>query len=142
MEVLLGHNIDDESAQAEVSLEILAARTRSTSGDNNGTGSRAAPPFFIWATADDMVVPPANSLLLASALLAARVPVEIHLFERGGAHGLGMGREDDQNMVLAKDRNAAVSPAAAKWSKLLVSWITAQSEEWAGGGTKPARWLG
>ena len=47
------------------------------------------PPFFIWTHADDQVVPAANSLLLAEALQRAGVPVEQHIFERGGHHGFG-----------------------------------------------------
>jgi acetyl esterase/lipase len=44
------------------------------------------PPCFLLHTADDTVVPVENSLMLHRALLAARRPAELHVFERGG-HG-------------------------------------------------------
>jgi acetyl esterase/lipase len=48
-----------------------------------------APPAFLLHAEDDASVPVENSLLLRSALLAARVPVETHLFADGG-HGFGL----------------------------------------------------
>lgn len=47
------------------------------------------PPCFVIQAADDDVVPVANSLLLYQALLAAKRPAELHLFEEGG-HGFGV----------------------------------------------------
>jgi len=47
------------------------------------------PPTFVAHAADDPVVPPANSLLMFSALQAAKIPSELHIFEKGG-HGLPM----------------------------------------------------
>ncbi|PVM93750.1 alpha/beta hydrolase [Caulobacter endophyticus] len=47
------------------------------------------PPTFIATAADDKVVPADNSLLLYSALRAAGVPSELHMFEKGG-HGFGV----------------------------------------------------
>ncbi|AYV47300.1 alpha/beta hydrolase [Caulobacter flavus] len=47
------------------------------------------PPTFIATAADDKVVPADNSLLLYSALRAAGVPSELHMFEKGG-HGFGL----------------------------------------------------
>jgi len=49
-----------------------------------------APPFFIWHTAQDAVVPVQHSYLLGMALAAAGVPHELHVYERG-RHGLGLG---------------------------------------------------
>ena len=48
-----------------------------------------APPTFLLHAEDDASVPVENSLLLRSALLAANVPVETHLFADGG-HGFGL----------------------------------------------------
>lgn len=45
------------------------------------------PPSFVAHAADDPVVPPANSLLMFQALQAAKIPSELHIFEKGG-HGL------------------------------------------------------
>lgn len=50
--------------------------------------SEDAPPFFLAHAEDDRAVPPENSLLLRAALKAQKVPVETHLFGRGG-HGFG-----------------------------------------------------
>ena len=46
------------------------------------------PPVFLVHTSEDRTVPIENSLLFFSALKAAGVPVEMHLYERG-AHGFG-----------------------------------------------------
>lgn len=43
-------------------------------------------PSFVACNADDPVVPPTNSLLMAEALRAAKVPTELMMFEKGG-HG-------------------------------------------------------
>lgn len=51
------------------------------------------PPTFLMHTAEDDGVPPENSLLFALALSAARVPFELHVYERG-AHGVGLGGDD------------------------------------------------
>ena len=51
------------------------------------------PPTFLLHTAEDEGVPPENSLLFALALAGARVPFELHVYERG-AHGIGLGGED------------------------------------------------
>ena len=48
-----------------------------------------APPTFLLHAEDDASVMVENSLLLRSALLAAKVPVETHLFHDGG-HGFGL----------------------------------------------------
>ncbi|HWU94097.1 MAG TPA: alpha/beta hydrolase [Sphingomonas sp.] len=48
------------------------------------------PPCFLVHAEDDDVVPVQNTLALRAALLAAKVPVETHLFEQGG-HGFGWG---------------------------------------------------
>jgi len=48
-----------------------------------------APPTFLLHAEDDPSVPVANTLMLREALLAARVPVETHLYPEGG-HGFGL----------------------------------------------------
>lgn len=47
------------------------------------------PPTFLWHTVEDRAVPVQNSLLFASALAQARVPFELHVYEKGG-HGMGL----------------------------------------------------
>ncbi|WP_010544234.1 alpha/beta hydrolase [Sphingomonas elodea] len=65
------------------------------------------PPCFLVHAEDDATVPVENSLRFRAALKAAGVPVETHLFERGG-HGFGL-------------RGAARLPAAA-WPELWHRW--------------------
>ena len=65
------------------------------------------PPVFLVHAMDDRSVPVENSLMLASALRAAKVPVEMHLFEEGD-HGFGI-------------RLAQGKPCAA-WPELFLAW--------------------
>ena len=51
-----------------------------------------APPLFLAAATDDAMVEVDHSLALYSAWKAARRPVELHLYARGG-HGFGMNRQ-------------------------------------------------
>ena len=53
------------------------------------------PPTFLWHTANDEMVPVENSLLFASALAAAQVPFELHIYPFG-AHGLGLANRCTQ----------------------------------------------
>ncbi len=80
------------------------AQIREWSPDLNVT-PRAAPTFLAHAEDDDLV-PVANTTRLREALLAAKVPVETHLFARGG-HGFGVragpGRPDGPWLPLFLD---------------------------------------
>jgi len=67
----------------------------------------ASPPCFIAQAADDKNVPFETSLKIFSALKAANVPAELHVFGEGG-HGFGV-------------RLAAGKPIEA-WPDLLVRW--------------------
>jgi len=51
------------------------------------------PPAFVAHAADDPVVSPANSLTMFAALQAARIPSELHIFEKGG-HNLPLKEAD------------------------------------------------
>lgn len=51
------------------------------------------PPAFIWHTAPDTCVPVENSLKFCSALSAAGVPFELHVFPEGG-HGMSVCTEE------------------------------------------------
>lgn len=51
--------------------------------------TKAAPPAFLWHTAEDGSVPVENSLLLAAALHREGIPVEMHIYPRGH-HGLSL----------------------------------------------------
>ena len=63
-----------------------AAQIREWSPDLNVTPA-AAPTFLVHAEDDDLV-PVANTVRLRDAMVAARIPVETHLFAHGG-HGFG-----------------------------------------------------
>ncbi|GJD48895.1 hypothetical protein OPKNFCMD_1621 [Methylobacterium crusticola] len=65
-----------------------------------------SPPTFLAQAADDPVAVVDNCLLMYGALRAADVPVEMHLFEKGG-HGFNLG--------------VPGSPAAA-WPGLFATW--------------------
>lgn len=71
--------------------------------------SAAAPPIFIWHTADDPSVPVQHSYLLAQALARKDIPHALHVFPEG-AHGLGLATGSGQ-------------PEA--WSALCASWLSA-----------------
>jgi acetyl esterase/lipase len=66
-----------------------------------------SPPFFIWHTADDEIVPASHSLRLASALAARGVDYELHIFPHG-PHGLA---------------RAVDSGAPSAWLELCARWI-------------------
>jgi acetyl esterase/lipase len=52
------------------------------------------PPTLLIHAGDDPAVPVQNATLLYAALQSARVPVAMHLFEKGG-HGFGVRGLDD-----------------------------------------------
>jgi len=69
--------------------------------------TRETPPSFLFATTDDKTVPVMNSVMFYSALVKARVPVEMHLFQQG-SHGAGL---------------AEGNPALSDWPDLLAKWM-------------------
>ncbi|WP_274649712.1 alpha/beta hydrolase [Paenibacillus humicola] len=83
---------------AEEMVELLSAE-RQVKPDT--------PPAFIWHTADDGAVPVENALLYASALAAAKVPFDLHVYEKG-RHGLGLAGED---------------PHVASWTTVCGLWL-------------------
>jgi acetyl esterase/lipase len=82
---------------------------RSTSLDSLVTP--AAPPFFIWHTAEDPYVPPEHTYRLAAALAASQVSHAVHMFARG-PHSLGL---------------AEGAGEAAIWTTLADAWIHEQA---------------
>jgi acetyl esterase/lipase len=50
------------------------------------------PPCFLWHTTEDTGVPPQNSVVFYSALIAHKVPAELHIYEKG-RHGVGLGKD-------------------------------------------------
>jgi acetyl esterase/lipase len=72
--------------------------------------SSHTPTTFIYSTTDDRTVPIGASVDFYNALLAAGVPVELHIF-RHGEHGSGMG---------------SGSAALDLWPVLLEQWLRDQ----------------
>lgn len=81
-----------------------------TSLSNETQVREDTPPTFLVHTNADTAVPPENSLLFALALRKEKVPVELHLFEKG-RHGLGLGPKD---------------PAFGAWPGLCATWLKGQ----------------
>jgi acetyl esterase/lipase len=69
--------------------------------------TKDTPPTFLVHTNEDTGVPPENSVLFYLALRKARVPAELHVFEKG-QHGLGLGRQGQ---------------AFAHWPQLCGAWM-------------------
>jgi acetyl esterase/lipase len=76
------------------------------------------PPTFLVHTNEDTAVPVENSLLFAMALRKAKVPLELHVFEKG-RHGLGLGNG-------AKQFGIGPDPAFQAWPKLCEVWLRGQ----------------
>jgi acetyl esterase/lipase len=68
------------------------------------------PPTFIFHTTNDPGVPVENSVRFYLALVKAKVPAEMHLFE-DGPHGVGLALDD---------------PALSAWPTLLANWLRAR----------------
>lgn len=68
------------------------------------------PPSFIMSTTDDGTVPIMNSVMFYSALVAAKVPAEIHIYAHG-PHGVGL---------------APGFPDLKNWPDLLATWMRAR----------------
>jgi acetyl esterase/lipase len=86
------------------------AERAATSVDLMVTAS--APPFFVWHTAADAVVPVQHSYLLGMSLAATGVRHELHVFPHG-EHGLGL---------------AEGLGGAARWTALCEEWL--REEGW------------
>jgi acetyl esterase/lipase len=67
--------------------DAMEEQRRHASVDLRVTGE--TPPIFLAHCSDDDAVPIQNSLVLYQALLAAKRPCELHVFDRGG-HGFGV----------------------------------------------------
>ena len=71
--------------------------------------SAAMPPTFIYHTTTDALVPALGSVRFYEALVAKKVPAELHIFA-AGQHGTGLGGTD---------------PALTRWPDLLDQWLRA-----------------
>jgi acetyl esterase/lipase len=64
------------------------------------------PPMFLAQAADDPISPIENALMMFSAVRAAHVAAEMHVFQAGG-HGWGLGRPGTEERA---------------WPALFVAW--------------------
>ena len=69
--------------------------------------SEHTPPAFLAHAYDDETCHVTESILYAERLRANNVPVEMHLFAKGG-HGFGLGRRED---------------GTDQWLPLFVNWL-------------------
>lgn len=65
------------------------------------------PPTFLFHTNEDSGVLPENSVLFYMALRKAKVPAELHIYEKG-PHGVGLAQKD---------------PILSTWSGRLADWM-------------------
>lgn len=75
------------------------------------------PRTFLWHTAEDDCVPVQNSLMYASVLAEQKIPVELHIFEKGG-HGLSLG-----SRLTCNQSGYGLNPACQRWLELVHTWI-------------------
>lgn len=80
----------DESVHAASRNELLGARLSDAGWQRRYSAQIDIPadaaPCFVTTNIDDRTVPAANSLLMYAGLAAAKIPAELHIFDRGG-HG-------------------------------------------------------
>lgn len=74
-----------------------------------------AVPAFLWHTYEDGAVPVENSLQFAMALRKAKVPFELHIYEKGG-HGLSLCDET------TAQNEGQLLPDNANWIQMAIRW--------------------
>ncbi len=78
--------------------------------------TEATPPMFLWATAEDSLVPVQHTIKLANALADKKIPFEVHIFEKG-PHGLSLSNQ------ATAEAKSQVYTDAAKWVALAEVWL-------------------
>ncbi len=69
----------------------------------------ASPPMFVWSTTDDASVPiDQHTYPLGAALARHGVDHDLHVFDNGGAHGMGLGPG---------------TTTGAAWTRLAEEWL-------------------
>lgn len=99
---------------ANALLGTDATKEQLTSLSNETQVTEKTPPTFLAHTNADTGVPPENSLAFAMALRKAKVPFELHLFEKG-QHGLGLGS--------GWAGHIPPEPSFEAWPKLCETWL-------------------
>lgn len=74
------------------------------------------PPAFIWSTFEDALVPVQQSIAFAKTLADHKVPVELHIFEKGG-HGLATAKYTTARGPEERDLSAR------HWFDLVEEWL-------------------
>ena len=100
------------SARPDCTILIYPWRVLAAEGKQLWPGvmiDAATTPMFIAQTADDTASPAKGAVVLFSALLDAKVPAELHVYERGG-HGYGLRRREQ-------------APGTGDWPARLVDWL-------------------
>ena len=103
---LLGEGQPEEAYQ-RLSLELRVDDT--------------TPPAFLWHTWED-ALPVENTMLLASALRAHKVPFELHIYPYG-PHGMSVATEESSLPDQTNIRDAHV----ATWMPLACEWVKIQA---------------
>ncbi|MBE6688799.1 MAG: alpha/beta hydrolase [Ruminococcaceae bacterium] len=98
------YNILGTQTPSEEQLELYSLEKRVTD---------ETPPAFLWHTASDTCVPVENSLYMAAALSAHKIPFELHVFPNG-PHGMGLANDE----VMAE-----ANPYVMRWHELSVKWL-------------------
>ena len=88
---------------------------RSLSNETQVT--KDTPPTFLAQTDADAAVPAENAILFALALRKNKVPVELHVFEKG-VHGLGLGS--------GWAGQIPAEPSFQAWPVLCATWLKGQ----------------
>jgi acetyl esterase/lipase len=91
---LLGDKPDEKLAESLSNQTQVTAQT---------------PPTFLFHTGEDTGVPVENSVLFYLALRKAKVPAELHVYEKG-PHGVGLAQK---------------MPALSSWPDRLADWLGA-----------------
>lgn len=100
---LLGSNWQNNELQDRVSLE-------------KHVGFQT-PKTFIWSTFTDDNVPAENSLLWVQAMMQHKIPVEYHMYEKGG-HGLSLASELTDNQ-----EHTCIQEECQSWVDLAETWL-------------------
>ena len=79
--------------------------------------SEDTPKTFLWHTYEDGAVPVENSLLFVESLRKHNIPVEFHLYPKGG-HGLALG-----NKVTCSAEGKEIQPEVTTWISLAGTFI-------------------
>ena len=77
----------------------------------------AFPPTFLWHTAADASVPVENSLMMASALSAEKIPFELRIYPHG-QHGLSLANE-----VSWEQNENLIIPRVQEWMGAAISFL-------------------